>query len=138
MPDSARRLDQASALIRRLSSSSVSFDLAVLAAASPLAVEEARRMFEGCVGGQAHRDGDLDPRIVTFYQELTQRFPDHRPYDAAASPWASTPLNIGIDHVIMNISYGARGAAAIEAVRELADDHQLVGVTHLPRPAQAC
>lgn len=104
----------------------MSFDLAVLASNGPLTPDEARRMFEQCAGFGAHRDGDLDPRIVHFYSDLTAQFPDHRPYDAAASPWMTTPLSTGIDHVIMHLSYGSRSDSAIEVVCNLAEQHGLV------------
>lgn len=38
---------------------------------------------------------------------------------AAESPWMSTPLTIGIDPVIMNLSFSSRSDAAIKAIEEL-------------------
>jgi hypothetical protein len=41
------------------------------------------------------------------------------------SPWMA-PLDAGIDHVIMNLSWSARSTPAIEAIQDLAAEHRLV------------
>ena len=104
----------------------MSFDLAVLAPPpdGQLTAYEAQRMFQRCTRPGPHDVGDLDLRIVAFYTDLQARYPDHPPIDP--TPWMSTPLDTGIDHVIMNITYSARGDAAVEAVLELAHRHGLV------------
>jgi hypothetical protein len=35
-------------------------------------------------------------------------------------------LDVGIDHVIMNLSWSARSTPAIEAIQDLAAEHRLV------------
>lgn len=102
----------------------VSFDLLVLAVEPAASLDVVREMVDDCTG-LAHRDGELDQRIVSFYQELCARFPDHPPYDPE-SPWMSAPLAVGIDHVSMNISYSPRGSAAVDVVLGLAERHGLV------------
>ncbi|QFG25720.1 hypothetical protein F7P10_35835 [Actinomadura sp. WMMB 499] len=102
----------------------LSFGLAVLAMDESADATAARARYERCTTGD-HVEGDLDERVVAFYEELRARFPDHPPY-AEPSPWASTPLSVGIDHVIMNLSSGAAGDAALRAVLELAAVHRLL------------
>ncbi|WTW92460.1 hypothetical protein OG216_03320 [Streptomycetaceae bacterium NBC_01309] len=102
----------------------MSFDLAVLAMDASADVASARAMFERCVSG-IHDEGEPDERVVGFYGRLRARFPDRPPY-AEESPWMSTPLAVGIDHVIMNLSFSAKSDAALEAVEELAAEYCLV------------
>ncbi|MEU5565060.1 hypothetical protein [Micromonospora musae] len=102
----------------------MSFDLVVLAVEPCATPEDVREMADRCADRE-HRVGELDPRIVSFYEELRVRFPDHPPYDLA-SPWMSAPLNVGIDHVSMNISYLPRGSEAVDVVLDLAKRHGLV------------
>jgi hypothetical protein len=102
----------------------VSFDLLVLAVEPAASLDDVREMIDHCTG-QAHRDGELDPRVVGFYEDLRETFPDHPPYDPE-SPWMSAPLAVGIDHVRMNISYSPRGGKAVDAVCHLAERHRLV------------
>ncbi|SIN44498.1 hypothetical protein [Micromonospora cremea] len=100
------------------------FDLVVLAVEPSATADVVRQMADHCTGME-HRDGELDQRIVSFYEELRARFPDHPPYDPE-SPWMSAPLAVGIDHVSMNISYSPRGNAAVDVVLDLAERHGLV------------
>ncbi|MFE8947733.1 transposase family protein [Streptomyces sp. NPDC007856] len=102
----------------------VSFDLAVLAMDASADAAAARAMFERCTSG-SHAEGELDERVVAFYERLRSRFPDHRPFPED-SPWMSTPLAVGIDHVIMNLSFSSRSDAALKAVEELAAEYRLV------------
>jgi hypothetical protein len=102
----------------------MSFDLAVLAMDVSADAHSAKAMFEVC-GSLGHPEGDLDPRIVTFYEALRHRFPDYAPYDDH-SPWADMPLYVGIDHVIMHIRFGPAGQPAIEVIQRLASDNALV------------
>ncbi|MEU7799529.1 hypothetical protein AB0J14_26440 [Micromonospora arborensis] len=96
----------------------MSFDLDVLAI-DPAASEDAvRAMVKRCRSGQ-HPEGDLDERIVGFYESLRARYPDFPPYPDD-SPWVSMPLGVGIDHVRMCMSFGQRSAAALELVVDLA------------------
>jgi hypothetical protein len=104
----------------------MSYDLAVLAADPGADDTEIRAMYDRCTNwAQPHPHGDLDERIVAFYEELQARYPDHAPYHAE-SPWASAPLNLGIDHVCMNISYGPRGDPAVQLISQLARRHGLI------------
>lgn len=84
----------------------------------------ARAMFERCTSGR-HGEGELDERVVGFYERLRERFSD-RPPHSAESPWTSTPLAIGIDHVVMNLSFSSRSDAALKAIEELASEFHLV------------
>lgn len=102
----------------------MSFDLVVLAVEPSATANDVRQTADHC-NGMEHRDGELDQRIVSFYEELRARFPDHPPYDPE-SPWMSAPLGVGIDHVSMNISYSPRGNAAVDVVLDLAERHGLV------------
>ena len=71
-----------------------------------------------------HPDGELDERIVSFYDNLRTRYPDMPPYDRD-SPWMSMPLGVGIDHVSMCLSFGQRSDPALQLIDELAQRHQL-------------
>ena len=95
--------------------------LAVEPSATP---DDVREMADHCTDME-HRDGELDQRIVSFYEELRARFPDHPPY-YPEPPWMSAPLAVGIDHVSMNISYSPRGSEAVDVVVHLAERHGLV------------
>ncbi|MFF5484857.1 hypothetical protein [Streptomyces virginiae] len=78
-----------------------------------------RRRVRCSIGTSDHHDeGELDERVVGFYEQLRSLFPDRPPF-AAESPWMSTPLTIGIDPVIMNLSFSSRSDAAIKAIEEL-------------------
>jgi hypothetical protein len=112
----------------------VSFDLAVLAMDANADAAAAGAMFEQC-SSHAHRDGDLDDRVVRFYEHLYSVHPDCRPYPAD-SPWMSIPLSSGIDHVIMNLSNSPRNDAAIELIQQLAAQHGLV--LWDPQSREAC
>jgi hypothetical protein len=102
----------------------MSFDLAVLAMDASADAESVKAMFERC-SARSHAEGELDERIVAFYEELRARFPDSPPYDQS-TPWMSMPLNAGIDHVIMHLSFSDRSTPAIKAILELAEAHDLV------------
>jgi hypothetical protein len=103
----------------------MSFDLAVLAMDRTRTAEAARRTFQRCNRFGAHEDGELDQRIVAFYEALRADFPDE-PSSSDDSPWMVMPLDVGIDHVIMNMSLGAKSDPAINKVIELARQHDLV------------
>jgi hypothetical protein len=100
----------------------VSFDLVVVAIDPGVGDEAVRAMVERCRNGP-HPDGDLDDRVVAFYQSLRAHYPDHPPYPDD-SPWNSMPLDVGIDHVSMSISFG-RGAPVLGVVDDLARQYGL-------------
>lgn len=102
----------------------MSFDLAVLAMADNANTDSALAMFSTC-NSRRHPEGEPDHRIVSFYEELRSRFPDSPPFNET-TPWMSMPLNTGIDHVIMHLSFSERSTPAIEAIMELANMHNLV------------
>ena len=81
-------------------------------------------MFERCAAGD-HAEGELDERIVGFYEQLRSRFPDEGPR-AGYSPWMMMPLTTGIDHVIMHLSWSPQSDAAVTAIMGLAAEHRLV------------
>ena len=102
----------------------MSFDLAVLAMDDMADVVAARAMFERC-GAAGHVEGELDGRVVGFYERLRALFPDDGS-SASDSPWMSTPLSAGIDHVIIHLSFSPRSDPAVEAVTALAKEFGLV------------
>lgn len=102
----------------------MSFDLAVVAAEPDADESAARQLIERCYDGRPHVEGELDARIVAFYEELRAIYPDHAPYEEDA-PWACAPLDTGIDHVFMNIRHSA-DMAVIDAIQRLATEHGLV------------
>src|SRR5215469_17234212 len=96
----------------------VSFDLMVLAIDADTGAGAVRAMLRRC-RGNLHPEGELDDRIVAFYEQLRSRFPD----DSAGyseCPWMSMPLSVGVDHVFCHISFSPRGTAAIGAITQLA------------------
>jgi hypothetical protein len=99
----------------------VSLDLAVLAMDASADADQARAMAERCWRSAAHAEGEVDERIAAFYEELRTRFPP----DSPDSPWMAA-LDVGIDHVIMNLSWSARSTPAIEVIQDLAAEHRLV------------
>lgn len=104
----------------------MSFDLVVLAMNPEATASEARAMAERCeYESERHPEGDIDPRIAAFYDELTRQFPDHPPYPDD-SPWSNMPLSIGIDHVVMYMRTGDVSAPVINLVERLAQQHHLV------------
>ncbi|MEV4721300.1 hypothetical protein AB0J94_29260 [Micromonospora noduli] len=96
----------------------MSFDLDVLAIDPAASDDAVRAMATRCRSGQ-HPEGELDERIVGFYESLRARYPDFPPY-RDDSPWMSMPLDVGTDHVSMNMSFGRRSTPAIELVVDLA------------------
>jgi hypothetical protein len=102
---------------------SVSFYLDVLAIEPGAGDDDVRAMVKRC-GGTDHPEGELDERIVGFYEDLRSRYPDFPPY-GDDSPWMSMPLGVGIDHVSMTMSFGERSDGVIELISDLADRHGL-------------
>ncbi|MFJ6054756.1 hypothetical protein [Streptomyces sp. NPDC092307] len=102
----------------------MSFDLAVLAMDASADAVSARAMYERCTSGD-HDEGEPDERVIGFYACLRARYPDHPPY-AATNPWMSMPLSIGIDHVVMHLSFAARSDPELRAIEELAAQYRLV------------
>jgi hypothetical protein len=102
---------------------SVSFDLDVLAVDPNADDDHVRAMIQRC-RSNPHPEGDLDDRIVRFYESLRTPYPDHPPLDAD-SPWALTPVGVGIDHVSMSLRHGPPGDAALELILTLAQHNGL-------------
>jgi hypothetical protein len=98
----------------------VSFGLAVLAMDSSAGATAALAMFGCCNRRACHDEGEIDGRVIAFCDALAAQFP----LDDPNSRWMMTP-SVGIDHVIMHLSW-SRGGAAIEAIQELATRHNLV------------
>ncbi|MFE0026420.1 hypothetical protein [Amycolatopsis sp. NPDC059021] len=104
----------------------MSFDLAVLALGADNDDGSARRMYEHCIAAGTHDVGEPDRRIMAFYEQLRSIHPDQGPaVEAPDCPWNSTPLSVGIDHVIMHLGLGSRSTPAIETVLRLAAHHGL-------------
>jgi hypothetical protein len=102
---------------------SVSFDLDVLAIQRDADDDHVRAMIRRCRSG-AHPEGELDERIVTFYEALRARYPDHPPF-GEVMPWAVTPLDVGIDHVSVHVRHGPSGDAVVQLILDLAADNGL-------------
>jgi hypothetical protein len=104
----------------------MSFDLVVLSLGANKDADYARRMSERCLTAGTHDVGKPNRRIVAFYEQLQSNYPDRGPaVEALDSPWASTPLSVGIDHVIMHLGFGSRSTQAVETVLRLAAHHGL-------------
>ena len=101
----------------------MSFDLDVLAIDPNASDIEVRAMARRCQSLN-HPEGEVDERIVGFYESLRARYPDGPPYDRD-SPWAMMPLSIGIDHVTMHLSFGERSRPALQLIDELAQRYEL-------------
>jgi hypothetical protein len=102
---------------------SVSFDLVVLAADPDATDAEIRAMMRRCQSLN-HPEGELDDRIVGFYENLRARYPDFPPYGQDC-PWMVMPLDVGIDHVSMHLSFGRRSDPALQLILELAQRYEL-------------
>lgn len=104
----------------------MSFDLAILATTPGASDDEIRAQALRCAAGRDHPEGDLDARIVVFYEVLRGVHPDSGPASCSeTAPWASSPLDTGIDHVTTNLRHG-RAGDVIDTVLELAAVHDLV------------
>jgi hypothetical protein len=104
----------------------MSFDLTILGATPDATDDEIRDQALRCAAGRDHPEGDLDARIVAFYEVLRGVHPDSGPASRSEeTPWASSPLDIGIDHVNTNLRHGCAGDV-IDTIVELAALHGLV------------
>jgi hypothetical protein len=101
----------------------VSFDLVALAADPGATDAEIRAMAQRCQSLK-HPEGELDRRIVGFYENIRARYPDFPPYDRDC-PWMVMPLGVGIDHVSMHLSFGKRSDPALQLILELAQRYEL-------------
>ncbi|MEV4797141.1 hypothetical protein [Asanoa sp. NPDC049475] len=102
----------------------MSFDLVVLAAGTAATLDDVRAMADRSVG-RPRVEGDPDPRIAEFYDDLRAGFSDDPAYDGD-SPWVTTPLVVGVDHVAMSIVHSPVGDDAVDLVLQLAEKHGLV------------
>ncbi|WP_239084112.1 hypothetical protein [Asanoa ishikariensis] len=102
----------------------MSFDLVVLAAGTTATLDDVRAMADRSVG-RPRVEGDPDPRIAAFYEDLRAGFSDDPAYDGD-SPWVTTPLVVGVDHVAMSIVHSPVGDDAVDVVLQLAEKHGLV------------
>lgn len=102
----------------------MSFDLVVWAldGATSADVQAAHEL---CRQGE-HDDGQPDPRIAAFYAELTAYYPDQgSAVHSEDSPWASTPLHTGVDHLEMKLSHSCDDEVLL-AIERLAGEHNLI------------
>jgi hypothetical protein len=102
---------------------SVSFDLSVLAVDPDLGDDHVHDMIQRC-RSTPHPDGELDERIVRFYEALRTHYPDHPPL-GDHSPWALAPVDVGIDHVNMSLRHSPAADAVLELVLDLARRNNL-------------
>lgn len=104
----------------------MSFDLTILATALDASDGEIGVRALQCAAWLDHPEGDLDARIVAFYEALREVYPDSGPASRwEESPWADSPLGVGIDHVILSLRQGNTGDA-IATILDLAALHDLV------------
>ncbi|MEU4385712.1 hypothetical protein [Promicromonospora sp. NPDC023805] len=104
----------------------MSLDLTILATAIDASDDEIRVQALRCSAWLGHPDGDLDARIVAFYEELREVYPDSGPAPRREeSPWADSPLGTGIDHVTVSLRHGET-SNAIATILDLAARHDLV------------
>jgi hypothetical protein len=104
----------------------MSFDLTILATTAETPDDEIRAQALRCPAGRDHPEGDLDARIVAFYEVLREVYPDSGPASRhEETPWASSPLDTGIDHVIIKLRHGSADDV-IDTIVELAALHALV------------
>jgi len=96
----------------------MSFGLVVLAV-DPGATDAEVRAMPGRCRSRHHPEGELDERIVGFYDDLRARYPDFPPHHHD-SLWMMTPLDVGIDHVSMHLSFSERSTAPLQVIDELA------------------
>jgi hypothetical protein len=101
----------------------VSFSLVVVAIDPGASDEAVRAMVEQCCS-LSHSEGELDENIVGFYETLRGNYPDFPPY-GEDSPWMSMPLDVGIDHVSMLLSFSERSDPALGLIDELAQRYGL-------------
>ena len=88
----------------------MSFDLTILVTTPDISSDEIRTQALRCAAGRDHPEGDLDARIVAFYEALRELHPDSGPASRSdETPWASSPLDTGIDHVTINLRHGRAG-----------------------------
>jgi hypothetical protein len=96
-------------------------------------------MLERCNHVARHPKGDIDTRITAFCEALFAQFP----VTAADAAWMTDP-EVGIDHLIMHLSWSPRSGPVIETIQELAWQHRLVLVdpqsddVYLPVMPAAC
>ncbi|GAA2220557.1 hypothetical protein GCM10010413_09770 [Promicromonospora sukumoe] len=82
----------------------MSFDLTILATTPDTSDDEIRAQAMRCAAGRDHPEGDHDARIVAFYEALREVYPDSGPASRGGeTPWASSPVEAGIDRVTMNL-----------------------------------
>jgi hypothetical protein len=67
----------------------------LVAVDSSVSDDAVRAMVERC-SSDRRPEGELDERIVGFYESLRSRYPGCPPY-GDDSPWISMPLSVGID-----------------------------------------
>ncbi|MFF5292654.1 hypothetical protein [Paractinoplanes globisporus] len=101
----------------------MSFGLVVVAIDPSASDDAVRAMVERCRSA-SHPEGELDERVVGFYEHLRSSYPDFPPY-GDDSPWMSMPLDVGIDHVSMLMSFGQRSTPALSLIDDLAQRYGL-------------
>jgi hypothetical protein len=109
----------------------MSFDLTVLATARGASDRDVRAQALSCEQPY-HAEGDLNPRIEAFYDDVRAVFPDSgQASHSGDTPWASVPLGLGIDHVSMCLRHGC-ARRVVDLIVKLAAVHDPQGdeITH--------
>jgi hypothetical protein len=104
----------------------MSFDLGVWREDGPVTAESAGDKYEQ-FAEQEPPDGEPDPQVAAFYQEITGRFPelhDLADEDVDSSPWMDD-LDLSPDGLFMRIAF-SRTEEMAPYVIELAAKHGLV------------
>jgi hypothetical protein len=103
-----------------------SLDLTFLAMAPDASDDEIRVRALRFAAGRDRPAGDLDVRVAAFYEVLRDKYPDSGlGAGSEETPWASSPLVVGIDHVTINLRHD-RAGDVIDTILELAAIHRLV------------
>jgi hypothetical protein len=97
------------------------FDLHVLAIDPSADLDAVKAMVERCQRGP-HPEGVALSGSTRNCDRSTQTIRRIR----SPQPWMSMPLDVGIDHVMMSVSYSERGDGAINAVMRLVGRFGLV------------
>jgi hypothetical protein len=103
----------------------MSFELGVWREDGPVTAEGAGDKYER-VAEQNPPDGEPDPQVAAFHQEITSRFPDldDLPDEDDSSPWMDY-LDLSADGLFMKIAFSRVGEMAPYVI-ELAAKYGLV------------
>jgi hypothetical protein len=103
----------------------MSFDLGVWHSEVSVSSDEASRIYASlCRKEKPPRAITASPAIESFYQELTETWPDTQASKTNSSPW-SYALQHSDDHVLLSCEW-SRAVEVFPFVQQLAEKHGLV------------